>query len=252
MIINEKKASGILNPSKIHDYCVNPYTGCQHRCVYCYAALFMKRYSGHKEEWGDFVDVKINAVEIIKKQLPKAKQGLVWFSSVCDPYQPVERRYGLTRSLIKEVVAGGFPIEILTKSSLVTRDIDILRDRDGIRVGLTIPTDNPAMSRIFEPGASSLMERLEALDKLKQAKIDTFVFAGPLLPGDPEKLAELLAGRTGSVLIDRMNYAGAVRRFYAVHGLSRFLEDGFFVDQAKRLAAGLKKHGTRSRILFSS
>jgi DNA repair photolyase len=252
MVIKEKNASGILNRSKIYDYCVNPYTGCQHRCVYCYAGLFMKRYSGHQEEWGEFVDVKINAVEVIKKQLPKAKKGPVRFSSVCDPYQPIERRYGLTRDLIKEVIANGFPLEILTKSSLVTRDIDILRGRNAIRVGLTIPTDDPTMSRLFEPGASPLEERFEALDKLKRAGIETFVFAGPLLPGDPEKLAELLAGRADSVLIDRMNYVGAVRRFYAEHGLSPFLENRFFDDQARRLAAGLKKRGIGSRIIFSS
>jgi DNA repair photolyase len=60
-VVREIEAKSILNPSKIHDYCVNPYTGCEVGCVYCYAALFMRRYSGHSEPWGRFVDVKINA-----------------------------------------------------------------------------------------------------------------------------------------------------------------------------------------------
>ncbi len=251
MVVKEKKAAGILNRSKIHDYCVNAYTGCSHACVYCYAGLFMRRYSRHPEPWGEFVDVKTNAVEVIRKELPRARPGVVWFSSVCDPYQPVEKRYGLTGMLLREVIDAGFPIEILTKSSLVVRDIEMLRGRDRIRVGLTIPTDDRRMSRLFEPGASPLEERFAALDKLKEAGIETFVFAGPLLPGDPEKLAALLAGRADSVLIDRMNYVGNVRGFYARHGLSRFLEDGFFRDQADRLASGLKRYGIGSRIIFS-
>jgi DNA repair photolyase len=75
--VKEVRAKSILNRSKIYDYCLNPYTGCQINCAYCYARLFMKRYSGHKEPWGQFVDVKINAPEILKKQLLPALGGKV-------------------------------------------------------------------------------------------------------------------------------------------------------------------------------
>ena len=91
--VKEVKAKSILNRSKIFDYCLNPYTGCQINCAYCYARLFMRRYSGHTEAWGQFVDVKVNAAEILKKQLDRAKRGTVWISSVCDPYQPLEARH---------------------------------------------------------------------------------------------------------------------------------------------------------------
>jgi DNA repair photolyase len=92
MIIKEVQAKSILSVSKIRDYVVNPYTGCQHACTYCYAS-FMKRFTGHKEPWGEFVDVKINAAELLEKEILKKKMGEVWVSGVCDPYQPLEAKY---------------------------------------------------------------------------------------------------------------------------------------------------------------
>jgi DNA repair photolyase len=88
--VQEVRAKSVLNKSKIFDFCLNPYIGCELNCAYCYARLFMKRYSGHREAWGKFVDVKVNAPEILKRQLDKARRGIVWVSSVCDPYQPLE------------------------------------------------------------------------------------------------------------------------------------------------------------------
>jgi DNA repair photolyase len=88
MIVREVQAKTILSVSKIHDYVVNPYTGCQHACSYCYAS-FMKRFTGHQEPWGEFVDAKINAPELLSKEILKKKVGTVWVSGVCDPYQPL-------------------------------------------------------------------------------------------------------------------------------------------------------------------
>jgi DNA repair photolyase len=85
----------------------------------------MKRYSGHKEPWGAFVDVKINAPEVLRRQLERAKRGTVWISSVCDPYQPLEAKYELTRRCLKELLAKQFPVNIQTKSKLVLRDLDL-------------------------------------------------------------------------------------------------------------------------------
>ena len=99
MIIKEINCKTILNKSKLMDYCINPYTGCQHKCSYCYAR-FMKKYTNHKEEWGDFVDVKINAVEALKNDLKKAKPGSVFISSVTDCYQPIEKKYAFGESEI--------------------------------------------------------------------------------------------------------------------------------------------------------
>jgi DNA repair photolyase len=90
MVIAEKIAKSILSSSKIYDYVINPYVGCQHACAYCYAK-FMKRFTGHTEPWGEFLDVKINAPELLKKEIVRKKQGTIWISGVCDL-----KKYGWT------------------------------------------------------------------------------------------------------------------------------------------------------------
>ncbi len=105
MNINIVEAKSILLRSGIPDvtYCINPYTGCPHACIYCYAS-FMKRFTGHTEPWGEFIDIKINAAEILKKQIKRAKKDKVLLSSVTDPYNPYEEKYGITRQCL-EVLA---------------------------------------------------------------------------------------------------------------------------------------------------
>jgi len=153
-VVREIEAKSILNPSKIHDYCVNPYIGREVGCIYCYAALFMRRYSGHSEPWGEFVDVKVNAPALLAKQIVKAKRGTIWFASVCDPYQPLEERYGLTRRCLEVLVGRDFPVEIQTKSARVRRDLDVIRQIPDMEVGFTIATDEETIAGMFELRAS--------------------------------------------------------------------------------------------------
>jgi DNA repair photolyase len=248
--IREIEAKSILNPSKIHDYCVNPYTGCEVGCIYCYAALFMRRYSGHSEPWGEFVDVKVNTPALLAKQIVKAKRGTIWFASVCDPYQPLEERFALTRRSLEVMVGRDFPIQIQTKSARVRRDLDVIRRLSDVEVGFTIATDDETIAGMFEPRASPVGERVEVLREFKAAGVSTFAFAGPLLPGNPEKLAALLAGAVDRVLIDRMNYLPAVKAFYARHGLLDALSDTFFKTQSVRLAKVLRARGIRVETVF--
>lgn len=249
-VVREIEAKSILNVSKIHDYCVNPYTGCEVGCVYCYAALFMRRYSGHSEPWGEFVDVKVNAPALLAKQIVKAKRGTIWFASVCDPYQPLEERYALTRRSLEVLVGRDFPVEIQTKSARVRRDLDVIRRIPEVEVGFTIATDDETIAGMFEPRASPVGERVEVLREFKAAGVSTFAFAGPLLPGDPEKLATILAGAVDRVLVDRMNYVPAVKAFYARHGLLDALTDPFFNAQSTRLAKALRARGIRVETVF--
>jgi len=249
-VVREIEAKSILNPSKIHDYCVNPYTGCEVGCIYCYAALFMRRYSGHSEPWGEFVDVKVNAPALLAKQIVKAKRGTIWFASVCDPYQPLEERYALTRRSLEVLIGLDFPVEIQTKSARVRRDLDVIRRIPEVEVGFTIATDEEAIAGMFELRASPVGERIEVLREFKAAGVSTFAFAGPLLPGNPERLAALLAGAVDRVLIDRMNYVPAVRGFYARHGLLDALTDSFFRTQSARLKKALRARGVRVETVF--
>jgi DNA repair photolyase len=248
--VKEVKAKSILNRSKIFDYCLNPYTGCQINCAYCYARLFMRRYSGHREAWGEFVDVKVNAAEILKKQLDKAKRGTVWISSVCDPYQPLEATYQLTRSCLKELAMKEFPVNIQTKSKLVVRDLDLFQEFKAIEVGFTITTNDEQIASLFEPGAAPVEERLRALETIRSSGVTTFAFIGPLLPGNPERLIERLEGRVDSVLIDRMNYLYSVRGFYHQLGLHGKMTDGFFREYRERLISELEKRNMKFQALF--
>jgi len=248
--VTEVQAKSILNKSKIYDYCVNAYTGCTVNCAYCYARLFMGRYSGHSEPWGSFVDVKINAPELLRKQLERAKPGTVWISSVCDAYQRLEATYKLTRRCLEELLKKQFPVNIQTKSALVQRDLDLFVQFKDIDVGFTITTEDERISRLFERGASSVRERVEALAQIHARGVRTFVFVGPLLPGNPARLVELLQGKVDRVLIDRMNYVYTMRRFYDHHGLSDALTDCFFEEQKTRLLSELVKRDIPYQVLF--
>src|SRR3972149_1263020 len=119
MEIREIFSKTILTKTAItgFDYCINPYVGCGHGCRYCYAS-FMKRFTGHKEPWGEFIDVKVNEPLLLKNQLKRAKPGMVAISTVTDPYQPIEKIYKITRGCLEALLDKQFPVNLLTRSPL--------------------------------------------------------------------------------------------------------------------------------------
>lgn len=248
MIVREIEARSILSKSQIYDYALNAYVGCQHRCLYCYAK-FMRRFTGHREPWGEFVDVKINAPELLAKEvLKKKRKGRVWISGVCDAYQPLERRYRLTRRCLEILVAEGWPVTVQTKSPLVLRDIDILTRSAEAEVGFTITTADEKVRRIFEPGAPPVGKRIEALRSLHDAGIRTFVMIAPLLPG-AEGLPDLIAGAADHVLVDRYNYHYADRAFKE-HGMEEALGEGYVRGAGRRIREALERAGVPCRVLY--
>jgi DNA repair photolyase len=210
----------------------------------------MRRYSGHSEPWGKYVDVKVNAAEVLRKQIRKAKVGTIWISSVCDPYQPLESKFEITRSCLKELVGKQFPINIQTKSDLVLRDMDLLQDFKTLAVGLTITTDDAQTAKNFEPGAPGINRRIDALAKLHAAGLQTYAFIGPLLPGSPSRLVALLEGKVDRILIDRMNYMPSVRSFYLKLGIQKATSDDFFQKYKDRLISELKQRHMDFEALF--
>lgn len=247
MKIREINAKSILSASQVSDYALNPYVGCQHACAYCYAR-FMKRFTGHKETWGEFVDVKINAPELLAREVTKKRVGRVWVSGVCDPYQPLERKYLLTRRCLAVLAENNWPVTVQTKSPLVLRDIELLKKAANIEVGFTITTADERMRKLFEPGAPPSAKRVEALEKLHAAGIRTFVMIAPVLPG-AEKLPELLGDSADHVLVDRLNYhyADAV---YKKFGMQWAREDSFFREKGEELRTAFEKNGTPCQVLF--
>jgi DNA repair photolyase len=211
--VKEIICKSILSTSGIPgiDYALNPYVGCEHGCIYCYA-VFMKRFTGHNETWGEFVDIKINAQEVLKKQLAKIKPGKISIGTVTDGYQPLEKKYKITRSCLKELMKYEYPTSILTKSSLVLRDLDIFKKLKVLDIGITITTLDEGIRRILEPKTCSGVERLETLRRLAEEGIDTWAFFGPLLPcfsDSVDKIEELwhsfIKAKVGRVLVDAMN-----------------------------------------------
>ena len=234
LVVKEIQAKTILSVSKVYPYVINPYTGCQHGCSYCYAR-FMKRVTGHREPWGEFVDVKINAADLLRKEIKKKKRGRVWVSGVCDPYQPLEATYRLTRQCLEILARNTWPVIIQTRSPLVLRDMDIIRDARDFEVGFSVTTADDSIRKLFEPDAPPIDKRIEALGALHKAGIRTYAMIAPLLPG-AEGLAELLKGKTDYVLIDRMNYHYA-DRVYRKYGLEDTLTDDFFERTRQALAS---------------
>ena len=247
MKIREIKAKSVLSKSQVYDYALNPYVGCGHNCVYCYAK-FMKRFTGHTESWGDFVDVKINAPELLAREVKKKKVGRVWISGVCDPYQPLEKKYMITKQCLSILAENSWPFTIQTKSPLVLRDIEILKRAGDAEVGFTITTADEKIRRIFEPGAPPVKKRIEALAKLHSAGIRTFAMIAPVLPG-AEGLVSELKGNVEYVYIDRLNYHYA-DWLYKKHGMQWAMEDSFFSEKGKELMKGFKKEGIACQVLF--
>jgi len=204
MKIREILVKTILSKSKIFDWTINPYIGCQYGCTYCYAR-FIKRFTGHKEEWGEFIDVKINAPKMLEKEIKKKEKGNVWISGICDPYQPIEGKYQLTRKCLEILLKYQWSVTIQTKSPLVLKDLDLFKKFKEIEVGFTITTSEDDVRKIFEPKAPPIQERIRALEKIHNEGIKTFAMVAPVLPGAKE-LFQKLKGKVDYVILDRMNY----------------------------------------------
>jgi len=247
MIVKEVCAKTILSDSKVLDYTINPYIGCEHGCTYCYAR-FMKRFTGHTEKWGEFVDVKINAARLLAREVRKKKTGRVWISGLCDPYQPLERKYEITKNCLEILSKHSWPVTVQTKSPLLLRDVNLLTNFKDVEVTFTITTSDEKIRQIFEPNAPSVIERIETLGKLHSAGIKTSLMIAPILPG-AEGLVTRIGGKVDCVLIDRMNYHYA-DWVYKKHGLEYAMGERYFDQKKAELADTLKKEGVPYQLLF--
>jgi len=196
------KGTGFLSG---YTHSLNPYTGCAFACSYCYVrgmpvSLF------RQQEWGTWVDIKRGAAEVLRRQLRTAKKKgpvTIFMSSSTDPYQPIEYKEQVTRSLL-EAMADDPPDFLLvqTRSPLVARDIDLLKGLgERVRVSMTIETDRDDMRRLFSPSAPPIAARLRTLAALSEEGIPTQAAIAPLLPSS-ESFPRLLRQATGRVCID--------------------------------------------------
>jgi hypothetical protein len=133
----------------------------------------MKRFTGHQEPWGEFVDVKINAPELLSKEILKKKVGNVWVSGVCDPYQPLEAKYQLTRRCLAILAEHNWPVIVQTRSPLVLRDIDILKNAKNFEVGFSVTTADDSIRNVpLQALSIMLCSKVEIHDKFRKEKIE--------------------------------------------------------------------------------
>ena len=159
------------------DYVINPYVGCPHGCKYCYAC-FMKRFTNHSEEWGQFIDIKQCSRAISKKRL----QGkTVFLSSVTDCYNPFEEKYECTRKILEQLTAIDCELSIATKSKLIRRDVDLLKKCKKLKVSMSVNTLDEQFRKDMD-NASTISERLKALEELHENGIYTILFMSPIFP----------------------------------------------------------------------
>ncbi len=200
-----------LSPSKLPGlrYSLNPYLGCEHGCRYCYSPSTLRdEWMGLN--WGRFVRIKQNIVEVLAREVKRKPKGTVGVSTVCDPYQPLEAKLELTRKCIELLSRRGFPVSIQTKSSLVLRDVDLIVP-EKFDVGVTITTMDRKLAGKFEPRASLPDARAQVLEEFSSRGVETWLFLGPIIPeiNDSENgLRQVIevAHRTRSKLVyDRFN-----------------------------------------------
>ena len=203
-VIRETPCKTLLNRSGISDYSLNCYGGCTHACAYCYAR-FMQRFHPHVEPWGDYVDVKGNAVEVLERQLRRLPPGDVFVSSACDGWQPIEGERRLTRECCRLLVAHGFQVNALTKSALILRDLDVFAGSSA-QVGVTVTTLDPKLASLWEPFASPIEDRFRVIEEARAAGLKTSVMFGPLLPflSDDYNSVHALLERAVALQIDKI------------------------------------------------
>ena len=211
-MVNEIQVKSILNKHKkrddwfLDDYSVNPYSGCSFNCIYCYI-----RGSKYGENMAKTLSAKINAPELLEKQLSRrakrGEYGIIALSSSTEPYMPIEEKLKLTRKLLEIILKYRFPVEIATKSKLVLRDLDLLKEiaknailpddlkpklKHGVIISFSISTLDEKLAKILEPGAPKPIERLEAMKRCKERGFFTGICFIPVLPflSDSEEQVE--------------------------------------------------------------
>ena len=210
MTVKEIQVNGIITKSNLPacEYSVNPYVGCEHACKYCYAC-FMKRFTGHGENWGELIDVKY--WQPIKN--PKKYGGRELFiGSVTDPYQPAEEKYKRTRALLEELQGSGALLSVATKSDLILRDLDLIKTFPNARVSWSVNTLDERFKNDMDKGVS-IERRLAAMKAFHDAGIRTTCFISPIFPEitDVKAIVKRVKSYCNLIWLENLNLRGAFK-----------------------------------------
>lgn len=248
--ITEIQARSILTPQKMgalsghFDYSLNPYAGCAFKCSYCYVPSFPSG-KHEKSDWGEWVEVKVNAPELLRKDRLKIFGAKIFFSSATDPYQYLELKYRLTRKCLQELLRYQ-PSRVVmhTRSHLILQDIDLLKQfGDKLSVGVSITTNDDAIRKEFEPKAPSISRRLELIRTLSSNGIIVNASLAPLLPLEPDKLLDEIEPYVSRVWLDEMRYLDANNRKDLLEKYSDFFEPNNYRKVIAAIRARLSDDG---------
>lgn len=246
--VREVEVERVLIEEGAGHYYINPYAGCMIGCGFCYVAHradFSRALVGlPRMEWGRYVDVKVNAAEILRREVKEKPPGIVRLSPILtDPYQPLERHYRVTRACLEVLLDAEFTPVILTRGARIVEDLELLSRFPVASVGLSIPTDDDAMRGIFESGADPIEERFLALEACHRAGLVTYGVIQPMLPMDVERMVARMAPVVRAVRIDRMHEMERMWPVYAKAGLEEAASDAFFERTGDALRDGFRRHG---------
>jgi DNA repair photolyase len=183
MEIREVNVKRILNPTAIDlgDYVINPYRGCALSCAYCYVRC-NKVVRNDPRQWGTYVDVRINAPQLLAKELTRKKPGRVLLGSTTECFQPLEARYHLTREILEILTSHNIPYTILTRSPLILDYLPLLKRGPCASIYFTVNCYAERLKRILEPHSPSFRDRMEAVKRLAHERLPVVAYISPLLP----------------------------------------------------------------------
>jgi len=250
-LVREIQVDRVLVPEGPGHYYVNPYVGCMIGCEFCYVderADLSRALEGlPKLPWGRWVDVKVNAAEVLRREVREHPPGIVRMSPiVTDPYQPLERTFRVTRQCLEVLVDAGFVPMVLTRAARIREDFDLLARAKAAIVGFSIPTDDDKLRALFEPGADPIDARIEALEEAHRRGLRTCAVIQPMLPMDVERLVARLAPVVEVVRVDRMYRMDRARALYERAGIPWAAEDAFFERTARALREAFAARGIRA------
>jgi len=242
--ITEITASSILVPQRAgslsggYDYSINPYAGCAFSCSYCYVPKFPNG-NHHFSEWGQWVHVKTNAPELIRKERTKVFGSRIFFSSATDPYQYLELKYRLSRRCLEELLLyKPHKLTLHTRSHLMLQDLDLIKSFGSVvQVGVSFTTDDETVRRQFEPTAPSLSRRLELIRELHKAGVKVYVSMAPLLPCNPNRLIELVKPYVKKVWVGQMSYPEINNKPELLKEYAEFFEPNNYRKVVQKIAS---------------
>jgi len=238
--IREIKVKRALVPEGWGHYYFNPYVGCSIGCSFCYVQKksdLSRRLLGLPEiEWGRYVDIKINAPEIIMEEISLLAPGPVRMSPIItDPYQPFEKKYRITRKSLEALLGSDFTPVILTRARRILEDLSLIKKFKNAIVGFSIPSNDDRYRKMFEPGADTIKDRIFALKEFSQNNVKTMLVIQPILPLDAKKLAKEVAPYTSFLRIDKMHFPEVVNDIYDNNKIGYAKESSFFEEKKQEL-----------------